>query len=104
MTSHRILSWKLGSLKFKIITNFLLSIFRDILCGKLVCVFPSKDTYKGDAEAAVGSSAHDHVCVSTAPGSSVTPDGTDAAYVADGTTCGPQMVTHANFYMPNSVS
>ncbi|XP_058525768.1 disintegrin and metalloproteinase domain-containing protein 18 isoform X1 [Ochotona princeps] len=64
---------------------------KDILCGKLVCIFPSKDNYKGDVETAVVSSTHEYICVSTAAGSSVTPDGRDAVYVADGTMCGPQM-------------
>uniref|UniRef100_A0A8D2JQN2 Disintegrin and metalloproteinase domain-containing protein 2 n=1 Tax=Sciurus vulgaris TaxID=55149 RepID=A0A8D2JQN2_SCIVU len=64
---------------------------KDILCGKLACVWPHKSTYKSAVQFAVYSYIHDHVCLSIIPGSSVSSDGRDNAYVADGTVCGPQM-------------
>ncbi|XP_048648824.1 disintegrin and metalloproteinase domain-containing protein 18 isoform X10 [Marmota marmota marmota] len=64
---------------------------KDILCGKLTCVWPHKNTYKTAAQYTVYSYIHDHVCLSIIPGSSLSSDGRDNAYVADGTVCGPQM-------------
>ncbi|XP_054099850.2 disintegrin and metalloproteinase domain-containing protein 18 isoform X1 [Callithrix jacchus] len=64
---------------------------KDVLCGKLACVQPHKNTYKSDVQATVYSYIQDHVCLSIATGTSVRSDGTDNAYVADGTMCGPEM-------------
>uniref|UniRef100_A0A2K6L722 ADAM metallopeptidase domain 18 n=1 Tax=Rhinopithecus bieti TaxID=61621 RepID=A0A2K6L722_RHIBE len=75
----------------KLIRNFLLSTSRDVLCGKLACVQPHKNAYKSDIQYTVYSYIQDHVCVSIATGSSMRSDGTDNAYVADGTMCGPEM-------------
>uniref|UniRef100_A0A8C0X6Y5 Disintegrin and metalloproteinase domain-containing protein 18 n=1 Tax=Castor canadensis TaxID=51338 RepID=A0A8C0X6Y5_CASCN len=65
---------------------------RDVLCGKLACIWP----YESTVQSAIYSQVHDHVCLSIPPGSSVRSDGRDSAYVADGTVCGPQMVTKCN--------
>lgn len=86
--------------------NFLLSISRDVLCGKLACVWPHKNTYKNDVQSAVYSYIQGHECLSVTTGSLVRLDGRDHAYVADGTICGTQMVTkHVHLYlaMLNSV-
>uniref|UniRef100_A0A2K5HY52 Uncharacterized protein n=1 Tax=Colobus angolensis palliatus TaxID=336983 RepID=A0A2K5HY52_COLAP len=64
---------------------------KDVLCGKLACVQPHKNAYKSDIQYTVYSYIQDHVCVSIATGSSMRSDGTDTAYVADGTMCGPEM-------------
>nr|XP_028708443.1 disintegrin and metalloproteinase domain-containing protein 18 isoform X7 [Macaca mulatta] len=64
---------------------------KDVLCGKLACVQPHKNAYKSDIQYTVYSYIQDHVCVSIATGSSMRSDGTDNAYVADGTMCGPEM-------------
>lgn len=73
--------------------NFLLSISRDVLCGKLACVWPQKDTYKSHIQSAVYSYTQGHVCLSITTESSVRSDERDYGYVADGTMCGTQMVT-----------
>ncbi|CAK7294747.1 Disintegrin and metalloproteinase domain-containing protein 18 [Vulpes lagopus] len=64
---------------------------RDVLCGKLACVWPHKNTYKNDVRSAVYSNIQGHVCISMTTGLSVRSDGRDYAYVADGTVCGAQM-------------
>uniref|UniRef100_H0WR93 ADAM metallopeptidase domain 18 n=1 Tax=Otolemur garnettii TaxID=30611 RepID=H0WR93_OTOGA len=64
---------------------------KDILCGKLACVWPQKNTYKNDVHSAVYTYIQDYVCLSVATGSSMRSDGRDNGYVADGTMCGPQM-------------
>ncbi|XP_027455317.1 disintegrin and metalloproteinase domain-containing protein 18 isoform X5 [Zalophus californianus] len=64
---------------------------KDVLCGKLACVWPQKNTYKSDIQSAVYSYIQGHVCISITTGSSVRSDGRDYAYVADGTVCGTQM-------------
>ncbi|XP_047713366.1 disintegrin and metalloproteinase domain-containing protein 18-like isoform X5 [Prionailurus viverrinus] len=64
---------------------------RDVLCGKLACVWPHKNTYKNDVQPAVYSYIQGHVCISIATGSSVKSDERDYSYVADGTVCGAQM-------------
>nr|XP_012632897.1 disintegrin and metalloproteinase domain-containing protein 18 isoform X3 [Microcebus murinus] len=64
---------------------------KDVLCGKLACVWPQNDTYKSDVQTAVYSYIKDHACLSIATGSSMRSDGRDNSYVADGTVCGPQM-------------
>uniref|UniRef100_M3YCX7 ADAM metallopeptidase domain 9 n=1 Tax=Mustela putorius furo TaxID=9669 RepID=M3YCX7_MUSPF len=63
---------------------------KDVLCGKLACVWPLKN-YKNDVQSAVYSYIQGHECISVATGSSVRSDGRDYAYVADGTVCGTQM-------------
>ncbi|XP_047573114.1 disintegrin and metalloproteinase domain-containing protein 18 isoform X1 [Lutra lutra] len=63
---------------------------KDVLCGKLACVWPLKN-YKNDVQSAVYSYTQGHACISIATGSSVRSDGRDYAYVADGTVCGTQM-------------
>ncbi|XP_006860053.1 PREDICTED: disintegrin and metalloproteinase domain-containing protein 18-like [Chrysochloris asiatica] len=65
---------------------------KDVLCGKLACVRPHKNTYKSDNQSTVYSYTKGHVCISITPGSSVSSDGSDFAYVADGTVCGPGMI------------
>ncbi|GAB5570297.1 disintegrin and metalloproteinase domain-containing protein 18-like isoform X2 [Prionailurus iriomotensis] len=65
---------------------------RDVLCGKLACVWPHKNTYKNDVQPAVYSYIQGHVCISIATGSSVKSDERDYSYVADGTVCGAQMI------------
>uniref|UniRef100_UPI001659F3C1 disintegrin and metalloproteinase domain-containing protein 18-like n=1 Tax=Halichoerus grypus TaxID=9711 RepID=UPI001659F3C1 len=73
---------------------------KDVLCGKLACVWPQKNTYKNDIQSAVYSYIQGHVCISITTGSSVRSDGRDYAYVADGTVCGTQMVTkHVHLYL-----
>ncbi|XP_022426979.1 disintegrin and metalloproteinase domain-containing protein 18-like [Delphinapterus leucas] len=62
---------------------------KDVLCGKLACVWPHNNTYKSDVRSAVYSSTQGHVCITI--GSSVRSGGRDYAYVADGTVCGSQM-------------
>uniref|UniRef100_A0A8C0DQE0 ADAM metallopeptidase domain 18 n=1 Tax=Balaenoptera musculus TaxID=9771 RepID=A0A8C0DQE0_BALMU len=62
---------------------------KDVLCGKLACVWPHNNTYKSDVQSAVYSSTQGHVCITI--GSSVRSGGRDYAYVADGTVCGSQM-------------
>ncbi|XP_004475183.2 disintegrin and metalloproteinase domain-containing protein 18 isoform X2 [Dasypus novemcinctus] len=64
---------------------------KDVLCGKLACVWPHKSTYKSDGQPIIYSYIQDHVCISIDSESSVRSDGRDYAYVADGTVCGPQM-------------
>ncbi|KAM9194451.1 disintegrin and metalloproteinase domain-containing protein 18 [Dugong dugon] len=64
---------------------------KDVLCGKLACVRPHENTYKNDIKSTVYSYIQGHVCMSITIGSSVSSDGRDYAYVADGTVCGPQM-------------
>uniref|UniRef100_A0A3Q2GVC5 ADAM metallopeptidase domain 18 n=1 Tax=Equus caballus TaxID=9796 RepID=A0A3Q2GVC5_HORSE len=64
---------------------------KDVLCGKLACVWPDKNTYKSAVQSAVYSYIPGHVCISVATGSSVRSDGRDYVYVADGTVCGAQM-------------
>uniref|UniRef100_A0A2R9AHJ0 ADAM metallopeptidase domain 18 n=1 Tax=Pan paniscus TaxID=9597 RepID=A0A2R9AHJ0_PANPA len=64
---------------------------KDVLCGKLACVQPHKNANKSEVQSTVYSYIQDHVCVSIATGSSMRSDGTDNAYVADGTMCGPEM-------------
>uniref|UniRef100_A0A8C3WP32 ADAM metallopeptidase domain 18 n=1 Tax=Catagonus wagneri TaxID=51154 RepID=A0A8C3WP32_9CETA len=61
----------------------------DVFCGKLACIWPDKNTYKGDVRSAVYSYTQGHVCITT--GSSLRSGGRDYAYVADGTVCGAQM-------------
>lgn len=74
--------------------------FRDVLCGKLACVWPHKNTYKNDVQPAVYSYIQGHVCISIATGSSVKSDERDYSYIADGTVCGAQMVTkYVHFYL-----
>lgn len=90
---YAVLTWNLLSLRDKLIRNFLLSTSRDVLCGKLACVQPHKNANKSEVQSTVYSYIQDHVCVSIATGSSMRSDGTDNAYVADGTMCGPEMVT-----------
>lgn len=82
------------------VRTFLLSFSRDVLCGKLACVLPRKNTYKSNVQSAVYSYTQGHVCISVTPGSSVRSDGRDYGYVADGTACGAQMVTkHIHSYL-----
>lgn len=81
------------------IRNFLLSIFRDVLCGKLACVWPHKNTYQTNVQSTVYSYTQGHVCLSITTGSSVKSNGRDYAYVADGTVCGAQMVTKCSFIL-----
>lgn len=81
------------SLKEDIMRNFLLFISRDVLCGKLACVWPQKNTYKNNFQSAIYSYTQGHVCLSIPTGLSVRSDGRDYGYVADGTVCGTQMVT-----------
>ncbi|XP_049487428.1 disintegrin and metalloproteinase domain-containing protein 18-like isoform X2 [Panthera uncia] len=64
---------------------------RDVLCGKLACVWPHRNTYKNDVQSAVYSYIQGHVCISIATGSSVKSDERDYSYIADGTVCGAQM-------------
>ncbi|XP_023573055.1 disintegrin and metalloproteinase domain-containing protein 18 [Octodon degus] len=64
---------------------------KHVLCGKLVCVQPHKNTNKSVVQSAVYSYVHDYECLSITPGTSLRSDGTDDTYVADGTVCGPQM-------------
>ncbi|XP_077008669.1 disintegrin and metalloproteinase domain-containing protein 18-like isoform X1 [Tamandua tetradactyla] len=64
---------------------------KDVLCGKLACVWPHKNTYKNDVQYAIYSYIQGHVCITVNTESSVRSDGRDYAYVADGTVCGPQM-------------
>ncbi|XP_060038216.1 disintegrin and metalloproteinase domain-containing protein 18-like isoform X1 [Erinaceus europaeus] len=64
---------------------------KDVLCGKLACIWPHTSIYKSDVEAAVYSYIKGHVCMSITTESSVMVDGRDYTYVADGTVCGPQM-------------
>uniref|UniRef100_A0A8I3NE71 ADAM metallopeptidase domain 18 n=1 Tax=Canis lupus familiaris TaxID=9615 RepID=A0A8I3NE71_CANLF len=64
---------------------------KDVLCGKLACVWPHKNTYKNDVRSAVYSYIQGHACISMTTGLSVRSDGRDYAYVADGTVCGAQM-------------
>nr|XP_031547407.1 disintegrin and metalloproteinase domain-containing protein 18-like isoform X1 [Vicugna pacos] len=62
---------------------------KDVLCGKLACVWPQKNPFKTDVRSAVYLYTQGHVCITT--GSSVRSGGRDYAYVADGTVCGAQM-------------
>ncbi|XP_057552949.1 disintegrin and metalloproteinase domain-containing protein 18-like [Hippopotamus amphibius kiboko] len=62
---------------------------KDVLCGKLACVWPNNNTYKSDVRAAIYSYTQGRVCITAR--SSVRSGGRDYAYVADGTVCGPQM-------------
>ncbi|XP_005410597.1 PREDICTED: disintegrin and metalloproteinase domain-containing protein 18 isoform X2 [Chinchilla lanigera] len=64
---------------------------KDVLCGKLVCIQPHKNSNKSAGQSAIYSYIHDHECLSITPGTSLSSDGRDDAYVADGTVCGPQM-------------
>ena len=87
------------SLKGKMIRNFVFH-FRDVLCGKLACVWPHENTYKNDVRSAVYSYIQGHACISITTQSSVRSNGRDYAYVADGTVCGTQMVTkHVHLYL-----
>uniref|UniRef100_A0A286ZN86 ADAM metallopeptidase domain 18 n=2 Tax=Sus scrofa TaxID=9823 RepID=A0A286ZN86_PIG len=61
----------------------------DVLCGKLACIWPNKNSYKNDVQSAVYSYTQGHECITT--GSAMRSDGRDYAYVADGTVCGAQM-------------
>uniref|UniRef100_A0A8D0RUY8 ADAM metallopeptidase domain 18 n=1 Tax=Sus scrofa TaxID=9823 RepID=A0A8D0RUY8_PIG len=61
----------------------------DVLCGKLACIWPNKNSYKNDVQSAVYSYTQGHECMTT--GSAMRSDGRDYAYVADGTVCGAQM-------------
>lgn len=98
-TAHVTFIWNLVSLKNEMLRNFLLSIFRDVLCGKLACVWPHKNTYQSDVQSTVYSYTQGHVCLSITTGSSVKSNGRDYAYVADGTVCGAQMVTKCSFIL-----
>nr|XP_005897599.1 PREDICTED: disintegrin and metalloproteinase domain-containing protein 18 [Bos mutus] len=62
---------------------------KDVLCGKLACVWPQNSTYRSDVRSAVYSYSQGLLCVTTA--SSVRSGGRDYTYVADGTVCGAQM-------------
>nr|KAF6427066.1 ADAM metallopeptidase domain 18 [Rousettus aegyptiacus] len=64
---------------------------KDVLCGKLACVWPHKNTYQINAQSTIYSYTQGHVCLSITTGSSVKSNGRDYAYVADGTVCGAQM-------------
>ncbi|XP_037382007.1 disintegrin and metalloproteinase domain-containing protein 18-like isoform X2 [Talpa occidentalis] len=64
---------------------------KDVLCGKLACVWPHNNTYKSDVQSAVYSNIQGHLCLSITTGSSVRSEERDYVYVADGTVCGPQM-------------
>ncbi|XP_055972635.1 LOW QUALITY PROTEIN: disintegrin and metalloproteinase domain-containing protein 18-like [Sorex fumeus] len=64
---------------------------KDVLCGKLACVWPNRDTYKSDVHSVLYTYIHDYICMSIATGTSLRADGKDYAYVADGTVCGPNM-------------
>ncbi|XP_014309146.1 disintegrin and metalloproteinase domain-containing protein 18 [Myotis lucifugus] len=64
---------------------------KDVLCGKLACVWPQKNTYKNNIQSAIYSYTQGHVCLSIPTGLSVRSDGRDYGYVADGTVCGTQM-------------
>ncbi|XP_006900364.1 PREDICTED: disintegrin and metalloproteinase domain-containing protein 18-like [Elephantulus edwardii] len=64
---------------------------KDVLCGKLACIWSHENANKNDNPTTVYSYVQGHVCMSTVIGSSVSSDGRDYAYVADGTACGPQM-------------
>ncbi|KAI5940898.1 Disintegrin and metalloproteinase domain-containing protein 18 [Manis javanica] len=66
---------------------------KDVLCGKLACVWPHKNTYKNDVQSAVYSYIQGHECLSVTTGSLVRSDGRDHAYVADGTICGAFIFT-----------
>lgn len=81
------------SLKEEIMRNFLLFISRDVLCGKLACVWPQKNNYKNNIQYAVYSYTQGHLCLSIPTGLSMRSDTRDYGYVADGTVCGTQMVT-----------
>lgn len=83
---------EIGIIKRQSNRNFVFN-FRDVLCGKLACVWPHKNTYKNDVRSAVYSYIQGHACISMTTGLSVRSDGRDYAYVADGTVCGAQMVT-----------
>nr|XP_020731975.1 disintegrin and metalloproteinase domain-containing protein 18 isoform X2 [Odocoileus virginianus texanus] len=62
---------------------------KDVLCGKLACVWPQNSTYRSDVRSAVYSYSQGLVCITLA--SSVRSGGGDDTYVADGTMCGAQM-------------
>ncbi|XDA89989.1 hypothetical protein R6Z07M_019592 [Ovis aries] len=62
---------------------------KDVLCGKLACVWPQNSTYRSDVRSAVYSYSQGLLCITTA--SSVRSGGGDYTYVADGTACGAQM-------------
>nr|XP_023418599.1 disintegrin and metalloproteinase domain-containing protein 18 [Cavia porcellus] len=64
---------------------------KDVLCGKLACVQPHKDTNKSAIRSTVYLYIHNYECLSIIPGTSLRSDGRDDAYVTDGTVCGPQM-------------
>lgn len=83
---------ELGIIKKRNDQEFSLSISRDVLCGKLACVWPHNNTYKSNVQPAVHSYTQGHECLSITTESSVRSDGRDYAYVADGTACGTQMV------------
>ncbi|KAF4026212.1 hypothetical protein G4228_018355, partial [Cervus hanglu yarkandensis] len=63
---------------------------KDVLCGKLACVWPQNSTYRSDVRSAVYSYSQGLVCIT--PASSVRSGGGDDTYVADGTMCGEQMI------------
>ena len=72
---------------------------RDVLCGKLACVWPKNSIYRSDVRSAVYSYSQGLVCIT--PVSSVKSGGGDDTYVADGTMCGAQMVTkHVHLHLP----
>nr|KAF6459917.1 ADAM metallopeptidase domain 18 [Molossus molossus] len=64
---------------------------KDVLCGKLACVWPQKNTYRSNIRSAVYSYTQGHLCLSIPTGLSMRSDGRDYSYVADGTVCGTQM-------------
>ncbi|XP_054576289.1 disintegrin and metalloproteinase domain-containing protein 18 isoform X3 [Eptesicus fuscus] len=64
---------------------------KDVLCGKLACVWPQKNNYKNNIQYAVYSYTQGHVCLSIPTGLSMRSDTRDYGYVADGTVCGTQM-------------
>ncbi|XP_049627793.1 disintegrin and metalloproteinase domain-containing protein 18, partial [Suncus etruscus] len=64
---------------------------KDVLCGKLACVWPHQNIYKSDIQSVLYSYTQDYMCMSITAGSSLSADGKDYAYVADGTVCGPNM-------------
>ncbi|XP_006164800.1 disintegrin and metalloproteinase domain-containing protein 18 isoform X2 [Tupaia chinensis] len=64
---------------------------KDILCGKLACIWPQNDTYKSSVQSAVHSHIQDHACLSVTSELSMRSVGRDNGYVADGTVCGLHM-------------
>ncbi|KAM6221042.1 disintegrin and metalloproteinase domain-containing protein 18-like [Rhynchocyon petersi] len=64
---------------------------KDVLCGKLACIWPHENMYKSDIQSIVYSYVQGHICMSTTTESPVSSNGKDYSYVADGTVCGLQM-------------